>query len=62
MVLLLNQFGHTARLRIGVVKDATERLQAHAWVEHQGIIVLGHTSDLAKYTPLPDLAKHLKIL
>lgn len=53
MQVLLVRRGHTARLRIGVLKDEVGQLQAHAWVESHGRIVIGGIGDLARYTPLP---------
>lgn len=53
---LLLGAGHPAHLRIGVVKTAPGRLEAHAWVESQGLIVVGQLhEDLSRYTPLPPL-------
>ena len=49
---LLAAHGHSSRLRIGVRKDGT-RLGAHAWLEHQGRVVVGQVSNLADYHPLP---------
>lgn len=53
--VLLAQSGHSATLRIGVARSGTHLLQAHAWVESDGRIVLGDLPDLAHYTPLPPL-------
>ena len=50
---LLLRHGYPADLRIGVARDQG-RLEAHAWVESGGQIVIGgSTSSLARYTPLP---------
>ncbi len=49
--LLLEREGHAARLHIGIAKDDTRQLQAHAWVESQGRVVIGG-SDVGRYTPL----------
>lgn len=53
--VLLGRRGHPADLRIGVAKGETGKLEAHAWVESQGNIVIGSLADLARYTPLPSL-------
>ena len=53
--MLLNQHAHPAHLRIGVARSESGQLQAHAWVESQGRIVLGGLRDLWRYTPLPPL-------
>jgi hypothetical protein len=41
-------------LRIGVAKGEAG-LEAHAWVEVQGQIVIGYLSDLTRYTLLPTI-------
>lgn len=52
--MLLRRHGYPADLRIGVARDGDGRLEAHAWVEAAGQIVIGGSaSALARYTPLP---------
>jgi hypothetical protein len=51
--VLLRRQGQTSRLHIGVAKSQAHILEAHAWVEYQGRVVLGDSSDLCRYTPLP---------
>ncbi|MGH9900718.1 MAG: lasso peptide biosynthesis B2 protein, partial [Pyrinomonadaceae bacterium] len=53
--VLLARSGHRASLCFGVAKDAGGRLEAHAWVESQGRIVVGALKDLSRYTRLPPL-------
>jgi hypothetical protein len=53
---LLIRSGLPAELRIGVVKTAQGRLEAHAWVESGGRIVVGELREgLSRFTPLPPL-------
>lgn len=52
---LLARYGHPSDLRIGVAKSAKGTLEAHAWLEHRGRIVLGGLRDLSRYQPLPPL-------
>jgi hypothetical protein len=52
--LLLGWAGHESRLRIGVARPGQAGLEAHAWVECDGVTVLGATTD-THFTPLPDL-------
>jgi hypothetical protein len=53
---LLIRSGLPAELRIGVVKTAPGRLEAHAWVESGGHIVVGELREgMSRYTPLPPL-------
>ena len=49
--VLLTRRGYPALLRIGVAKGERQQLQAHAWVESEGKIVIGG-SELERYTPL----------
>jgi hypothetical protein len=51
--LLLARFGHHATVRIGVARSDAGEMQAHAWVESSGKIVIGGSeSSLQRYTPL----------
>jgi hypothetical protein len=53
---LLVARGHPAELRIGVIKTARGGLEAHAWVESAGRMVVGELSQgLTGYTVLPPL-------
>ena|SRR5687768_1447553 len=53
---LLTRGGYPVQLRIGVAKTDDGRLDAHAWVESNGRLVVGDlTQGLASYTPLPPL-------
>jgi hypothetical protein len=53
---ILGRSGHSTRLRIGVRLSGNERLEAHAWLEECGIVVLGDANDLSSFTrvPLPE--------
>lgn len=50
--ILLNRRGYSARLCIGVAKNKETQLEAHAWVESQGRVVIGGLAELSRYTPL----------
>lgn len=53
---LLTLGGYPVELRIGVAKTDGGRLEAHAWVESGGRLVVGDlTQGLAGFTPLPPL-------
>jgi hypothetical protein len=54
---LLRWHGHDACLRIGVSKDASKRLRAHAWVESGGQIVIGG-DEVQGLTPLRAAGAH----
>lgn len=52
---LLARRSFASDLRIGVKKDAAGKLEAHAWIEYEGEVILGGRHDLATYTLLPSL-------
>lgn len=52
MQVMLARHGYPSRLRIGVVKGEEGRLEAHAWVESEGRVVIGG-SGLERFVPLP---------
>lgn len=53
---LLTRDGHAVALRIGVLKNAAGALEAHAWVECEGRVIVGDLPEgLGKYTQLPPL-------
>jgi hypothetical protein len=59
--MLLRWHGYSAKVRIGVAHTEMRRLEAHAWVECAGQIVIGGSAEtVARYTPLPSfpLEKH----
>ena len=54
--VLLSQHGYEACLRIGVVRGEDGQLQAHAWVESDGVVVIGGPeSALERYVTLSAL-------
>ena len=50
--VLLARGGDEPLIRIGVARNGQGGLEAHAWVECDGQVVVGFLSDLARYTPL----------
>ena len=50
--VLLSRAGHRYALRIGARRHAERGFEAHAWVEHEGEIILGQTEDLSHFVPL----------
>jgi hypothetical protein len=46
---LLIRAGKPARLHIGVAKDSLRRLEAHAWLEYQGEILIGDDGVLGRF-------------
>ncbi len=51
----LGRRGVVGELRIGVAKDASGMLEAHAWIEFEGRVLIGDLPDLARFQPLPPL-------
>ncbi len=49
---LLARRGHPSRLRIGVARGRRGQLEAHAWVEGEGRILIGGVG-ADQFTPLP---------
>lgn len=49
---LLARRRHPAHLRLGVANGPDREFKAHAWVEHDGQVVIGALPELAAYTPL----------
>jgi len=52
--MLLARRGYPALVYIGVVRDDSDELQAHAWVKSEGEVVIGGF-ELERYTPLATL-------
>ena len=50
--IMLAQYGYDACIHIGVDKKEAGSLDAHAWVEIDGHILIGGARDLSRYTPL----------
>jgi Transglutaminase-like superfamily len=53
--VLLDQRHCPADFKIGVAKNDAGALDAHAWIEFQGIVVMGQVNKLSAYTPMPSL-------
>lgn len=51
--VLLTQYCYTSDLHIGVLFDETRQLRAHAWLSHNGKIILGNLPNLGSYRDLP---------
>jgi hypothetical protein len=51
--VIFGRRGHPARLRIGVERNEAEEFRAHAWVEHEGRVVVGGEEELTRYALFP---------
>lgn len=54
--VLLDRRRRTARLRIGVAKDRQGNLEAHAWIESDGRVIIGG-SDVSRFVAFPALER-----
>jgi Transglutaminase-like superfamily len=56
---LLQRHGYEAKLRIGVRRDPNGAFTAHAWLERDGIVIVGGPAEMvAAYAPMPEM-EHL---
>jgi hypothetical protein len=53
--VLMNRHSLACEFRIGVAKAEGGKLEAHAWIEYQGLVVIGNLQDLSRFMPLPSL-------
>ena len=60
MKTLLDQYGCHSKLMIGVDKNSLDQLEAHAWIEYEGHVVMGQLNDLSRFKPLPNLPQPLR--
>lgn len=51
--VLICRRGYEPELKIGVAKAEDHSLEAHAWVELQGQVIMGFVKDLSRFTPMP---------
>lgn len=54
--LLLAQSGQEGVIRIGVASDGPRSFDAHAWVIHDEVVIIGGLEeDISRYNPIVDL-------
>jgi hypothetical protein len=53
--LLLHRHGHASTVQVGVARDAEGKVEAHAWVECEGGVLIGDVPDLSRFVPFPPL-------
>jgi hypothetical protein len=51
--ILLTRCGYLTYLRVGIARGTKGQLEAHAWAEIQGEIVVGGLNNISLYTPIP---------
>lgn len=52
---LLHIHGYTPQHRIGVVKRDNGALEAHSWLEYEGVVVIGDVENSSRYEALPPI-------
>jgi hypothetical protein len=57
--VLLRRRSIPSEIQIGVAHSVEGTLEAHAWVEYQGQIVIGKVENLERFVPLPRLNEKL---
>lgn len=55
--VIMRQQGYSPQLIIGVTNAEQGQLEAHAWIEYQGLIVVGDLQNLSRYMPLSSYKK-----
>jgi hypothetical protein len=53
--LLLHRHGHASTVQVGVARDPDGKVEAHAWVECEGRVLIGELPDLSRFVPFPPL-------
>ena len=57
--MLMKTYGLPYKTNIGVAKGEKNNLEAHAWVESEGKIVVGYLPDLSRYVAMSSAGKGL---
>ena len=57
--VVLSLCGYTPLLKIGVAKSVTNQMEAHAWVEWEGKVIIGQLGDLERFTQLQQVHARL---
>lgn len=53
--LLLHRNGHPSHVQVGVSRDESGKVEAHAWVECEGRVLIGDLPDLSRFVAFPPL-------
>jgi hypothetical protein len=53
--ILLAREGQRSQLRVGVLQNASGKLEAHAWVQVNGRVVIGGKQGITRFSALPTL-------
>jgi hypothetical protein len=58
--LLLGHWGRPSKVRMGIVKDGSNFVKGHAWLESDGIIIIGGRVDLSQFAESVPLGNKIK--
>ena len=53
--IMLGRRGHRTTLQLGVMKSETGKMDAHAWLEREGKVLIGLSDNFDQLTRLPTL-------
>ena len=60
--MLMNHYGYNSQIKIGVAKGKQGDLEAHAWVESEGKVIIGFLRDLTRFSPMKSFKEESKQL
>ena len=55
--VIMKRQGYSPQLRLGVAQGEEGKIEAHAWIEYQGLIVIGDLQNLSRFIPLSPFEK-----
>jgi len=53
--IMLGRRGHRTSLQLGIMKTAAGKMDAHAWLEREGKVLIGLNDTFSQLTRLPPL-------
>ncbi len=59
--VLMSRYGFPYQIKIGVAKGKNNQLEAHAWVESKGAVIVGDLPDLSRYIAMSSTERSLII-
>ena len=59
--VMMSIYGFPYKIKFGVAKGESNNIEAHAWVESEGKVVVGYLPDLSRYTAMSSTGEGLII-
>ena len=59
--VMMSIYGFPYKIKIGVAKGESNKLEAHAWIESEGKVVVGYLPDLSRYVAMSSTGEGLII-